>query len=484
MSALLHRRAYGFAWLLVTMILLAAGLAFTDGAAEAAGAALDGGVDAATSAADAAPAAAPAIDAQAAVMSFATGLAPLPNDQKVPVGMLPPGAEDPDTGPSTVIYPMQRLTVRFNHKFHVEQGAACKSCHPGAVSSASVQDKLIPAGTQCDSCHASDHSNLSAVKPGDDTMGQCAFCHVGYKPGDGNRVATLELPRANMVFNHAKHAAKNIGCAQCHGAVQDLELATRDQLPRMKGCFDCHQMPDSAARGTAKSACETCHVREPQGSNLPTSIPNDIAAAGGRIKVLFATGELLPPRWLHDAGHTPDFIERHKMVAAADSQFCANCHKESFCTDCHDGRVRPRSIHPNDYLSMHPIEARQATQKCQSCHREQTFCVGCHLRLGIAQDSPSGVRESGRFHPAKEIWSTAPRKPGSHSFEAERNLNACVSCHTERDCVACHGAQGVGGGFNPHRGSFIGTCGTQMRRNPRPCYVCHQPGDAELKQCR
>jgi hypothetical protein len=496
-TALLHRRARAtsFAWLLVTMVLLAAGLGLAEGPAEAAGAALDGGTPGSGSTEDPAATAdaTTAVDARAAVLTFASGLAPVPNDAKVPVGMLPPGAEDPDTGPSTVIYPMQRVPLRFNHKVHTLQGAACKSCHPGAISSASVQDKLVPAGTQCDACHSTDHGNLAAVKPGDDTMGQCAFCHVGYQAKDGNRVATLEMPRANMVFNHAKHAAKNIGCAQCHGAVQDLELATRDQLPRMKGCFDCHQQPDSAARGTARSACETCHVRELQGSNPPTSIasgvglnpgPNDIAATGGRIKTLFATGELLPPRWLHDAGHTPDFIERHKMVAAADSQFCANCHKESFCTDCHDGRVRPRSIHPNDYISMHPIEARQATQKCQSCHREQTFCVGCHLRLGIAQDSPSGVRESGRFHPAKEIWSTAPRKPGSHSFEAERNINACVSCHTERDCVACHGAQGVGGGFNPHRGSFIGSCGSQLRRNPRPCYVCHQPGDAELRQCR
>ena len=75
------------------------------------------------------------------------------------------------------------------------------------------------------------------------------------------------------------------------------------------------------------------------------------------------------------------------------------------------------------------------TQKCTSCHREQSFCLDCHMRVGVAESSPPNAKDSGRFHPPKSIWSDPPRKPGHHAFEAERNLNACVSCHTERDCV-------------------------------------------------
>jgi hypothetical protein len=106
------------------------------------------------------------------------------------------------------------------------------------------------------------------------------------------------------------------------------------------------------------------------------------------------------------------------------------------------------------------------------------------MRVGVAMSSPTGARNSGRFHPAKAIWSDPPRKPGHHGFEAERNLNACVSCHIERDCVTCHGGQGIGGGFNPHRANFAAGCATQFRRNPRPCLVCHQPGAGALAQCR
>ncbi|MBX3214060.1 MAG: cytochrome c family protein [Labilithrix sp.] len=408
----------------------------------------------------------------AAGAPFTSGFAPLPGDARVPLAWLPPGAFEHDTGPSAAIYPPQKLTIRFNHKLHVGgQKLTCKACHAGALTSRSVADVLTPKPNLCDDCHGSDHSDLSAVQAGDEASGKCGFCHVGYEEGHGNRVAKFYIPRPNLVFDHQKHAARNIQCQQCHGDVQELELATRDQLPRMRGCFGCHQHPDAAARGDAKSACDTCHIKGG-------------GAEGGRLKTTFATGVMNPPRWMHNAQHAPDFIQRHKYVAANDSQFCANCHKEEYCTGCHDGRVRPRSIHPADYLNMHATEARLAMQKCTSCHREQSFCLGCHQRLGVSMSGPTAVREAGRFHPPKQEWSDAPRRPGHHAFEAMRNLNACVSCHIERDCVICHGGQGIGGGFNPHSGGFAGGCAAQLRRNPRPCYVCHEPGAFVLQRCQ
>ncbi|MFO0670017.1 MAG: cytochrome c3 family protein [Polyangiaceae bacterium] len=385
---------------------------------------------------------------------------------------LPPGATVDDPGPSPVVFPAQSMPLRFDHKKHMV-GLQCTSCHTEAATSTQSADRLLPSPRKCDGCHETDHSSLAAVKAGPDAEGQCAFCHVGYSPDEPNRVAPVSIPTPNLVFDHRAHAARNIGCGQCHGAVEDLSVATRDQLPRMRGCFKCHQMPDSAARGAARSDCLTCHVK---------SAPGD--ARAGRMKVVFAQGALLPPRWLHNAAHTPDWIDRHKMVAANDSQFCGNCHKEDFCTDCHDGRVRPRNIHPGDYLNMHAIEARMASERCTSCHREQSFCLSCHQRVGVSMTGPGATKASGRFHPPKSVWSDAPRQRGHHAEEAQRNLNACVSCHVERDCVVCHGGAGIGGGFNPHRPGFAASCASAMRRNSRPCFVCHEPGAAALAACR
>jgi hypothetical protein len=411
------------------------------------------------------------------------GLSARADGQPVPEMDRPPGALPNDNGPSPVIFPPQEITIRFNHQRHVKElGMSCTTCHEKARTSHDSADSLLPKGTRCDGCHGSDHRDLLRVRPDPkEPLGQCAFCHLGYSSSAGNRVALLSLPKPNLRFDHARHVTRNIGCAQCHGAVESLELATRDQLPRMRGCFNCHQAPASAS-GSARSECRTCHLTDPS----------------GMIQVNFAAvaGALAPPSWLHDAGHGPDWIERHKQVAGNDSRFCANCHSEKYCTDCHDGRVRPRRIHPNDWLDMHPVAARENQQKCTSCHREQSFCLSCHQRAGVTLSGPfANDAQRGRFHPPKAEWTDGPRTPRHHAWEAERNISACVSCHVERDCAICHATAAMGGrgsgypagpgqGTDPHPPGFRSRCASALRQNARPCLVCHTPDDPNLQDCR
>ena len=110
----------------------------------------------------------------------------------------------------------------------------------------------------------------------------------------------------------------------------------------------------------------------------------------------------------------------------------------------------------------------------------------------------------GRFPPPPEVWSNPPRSSQHHAWEAQRNINACASCHVERDCATCHatparggrgfgpktgpaglGDSGFGGqGVNPHPRSFRDRCAGALRRNARPCLVCHDPADSKLQECR
>ena len=88
-----------------------------------------------------------------------------------------------------------------------------------------------------------------------------------------------------------------------------------------------------------------------------------------------------------------------------------------------------------------------------------------------------------RFHPVG--WANLNNRAGGgqgfHAWEAQRNLNACVSCHTERDCAVCHASSGRGGlNVNPHPPAFNGDCKRQFARNGRPCLVCHDIQSAEL----
>ncbi|HEY1537217.1 MAG TPA: cytochrome c3 family protein, partial [Polyangiaceae bacterium] len=219
------------------------------------------------------------------------GLSPRADGQPVPDSDRPPGALPNDNGPSPVIFPPQDLTIRFNHQRHVKElGMSCTTCHEKTRTSHDAAESMLPKATRCDACHGSDHRDLLRVRPDPkEQIGQCAFCHMGYSGSAGNRVAPLSLPKPNLRFDHARHVLRNIGCPQCHGAVENLELATRDQLPRMRGCFNCHQAPAPSA-GRARSDCRTCHLTDPS----------------GMVKVSFDAGTLAPPSWLHDAGHGPD----------------------------------------------------------------------------------------------------------------------------------------------------------------------------------
>ena len=425
--------------------------------------------------------------------------AALPMSDDVPEASRPPGSVPDDEGPSPVVFPEQKLPLHFNHQKHVKQlGIGCATCHGAAKTSQKASDSLLPPATRCDGCHGTNHRNLSAVTSDEPRpLGQCNFCHTGYDPKRPNVVARVLLPKPNLRFNHQKHVTgQRMACGTCHGQVQELTLATRDQLPRMKQCVTCHVLGSGdgsggqpalaakarpgAARAPASGACTTCHLSEPN----------------GMLTTAFKSGKLLPPPWLHDAGHGSDFIERHKLVAGDDSKFCANCHQPRFCVGCHDGNVRPRRIHPNDFLSQHPVAARQDNPRCTSCHQQQSFCLTCHQRAGVAMSGPVGnFAGRGRFHPPAAVWTEGPRSPSHHSWEAERNLNACVSCHQERDCTSCHATRNVGGrgpaigggggqGVNPHPVGFSGRCQQALRQNARPCLTCHSPNDQDLQRCR
>jgi hypothetical protein len=438
--------------------------------------------------------------AQAGDKVLQHGLRPLAATEDVPLALRPPGASAEDEGPSPVIFPEQVMPLRFNHQKHVKQlGIGCTTCHDTAKTSRNSADSLLPPATRCDGCHGTNHRQLDAVTTDEARpLGQCGFCHTGYDPKRPGSVERVLLPKPNLRFDHQKHVVgERMACARCHGKVEELELATRDQLPRMKECITCHQLgASSAGRGEASAlgssgkrkpsgACTTCHLSEPN----------------GLVKTSYPSGKLLPPPWLHGAGHGSDFIERHKRVAGDDSQFCANCHQERFCVGCHDGSVRPRKVHPNDFLNQHAMAARQNNPRCTSCHQQQAFCLSCHQRTGVAMSGPLGnFVNRGRFHPPKAVWTDGRRSAGHHAWEAQRNLNACVSCHQERDCLSCHATRGVGGrgawppdpsltpplgrNVNPHPVGFAARCGQALRQNARPCLTCHGATDRELLKCR
>jgi hypothetical protein len=162
--------------------------------------------------------------------------------------------------------------------------------------------------------------------------------------------------------------------------------------------------------------------------------------------------------------------------------------------------VRPADFHPLDYATLHAIDARRNVPNCASCHRSQSFCLGCHQRLGVAADpeggqpnrQPNNPFGTGtgvkRFHPPGWVRDEAGTvlttpTPASHGFQAKRNLRTCVSCHREESCLGCHSADPTRSmGVSPHGPGWAGssTCRALAKRDQRACLKCHEPGAAVL----
>jgi len=354
-------------------------------------------------------------------------------------------------GRSAIVYPVERWALRMDHSHPAHRVLACVRCHVAAPTSRVARDVLVPREAACAPCHDGDTNRQAPSRE------RCGRCHVGYGAAGALDVPRSTMPVARILFSHAAHTTRGMVCLDCHENVRRVTLATRANLPTMRSCLRCH----GGATPSAPTACATCHLTMPD----------------GRLRTRYPEGSFVPPALL-GMRHGADWLVRHRWVAADEGPTCASCHRESDCTDCHDGRVRPPRVHPNDFLTIHPQLARRGSPRCTSCHVTQSFCLECHARLGVALIASPLTRATGRFHPPDAIWV----RGGAHVREARRSLESCASCHAERDCIVCHGATGIGsGGLSPHPRAYHAICADALRANARACASCH--GDPSSLRC-
>ncbi|HEY2903264.1 MAG TPA: cytochrome c3 family protein [Polyangia bacterium] len=396
----------------------------------------------------------------------------------------------PAQRPSLVIYPPAEIPIAFDHAQHARLGVTCASCHQLATSSTSASDDLLPPEAACRDCHKIDRTQPAKEVPKGQPAARCIACHIGWSGAEPlSEPPRPLLPTANLKFNHKLHLARGMGCELCHANTVVTAPGAASDPPMMALCLGCHDGKQASAR------CAACHLTLPDG-RLKTAFPVNAGAGvdGPGVRKLAPSGSLRG----FDA-HTMGFRNNHKE-AGRDEAYCLTCHRRNECVDCHGGVVRPFDIHPSDYVTLHAVDARRNTPDCSSCHRNQSFCLGCHQRSGVASDPSGGVpgRQPGnpfgtgtqvkRFHPPSWVRDssgaviTTP-SAASHSLAAKRNISACVSCHREETCLECHSNDPTRGGhFDPHGPAFAGSlrCRSLATRNQRACLKCHALGDPEL----
>jgi hypothetical protein len=381
----------------------------------------------------------------------------------------------------------QPSNLRFTHARHVElirerRGAdsslACSSCHAEAGAERMSVKRTV--SRQCLDCHGQREDHFAVADSA------CATCHLSLAEARSlpvERVANFPEPESHRApgFELDGHGRQTgASCATCHArdfcitchvdapeqrAIQALEpdprsLAIKTEL-KAPPSHQAAAFVNRHGRLTRNNAqeCRTCHTRE----SCTTCHIQQPAAARGLALAGPGRGKGAETLKSRPANHGTDFRDSHAALAQSSPRSCAACHARTECLDCH----RPTAagtggFHPAGFLVRHPAAAYSREVTCNDCHSSTAFCASCHEQSGLTAQRRLG---SG-FHDAKTNFLLG------HGQAARQNLESCVTCHTERDCLACHATSGVGGrNFNPHGPGFDPA--RLKKKNPETCTACH-----------
>jgi hypothetical protein len=136
----------------------------------------------------------------------------------------------------TLVRVVREQPIKFSHEHHARGlGIDCRYCHTSVEVSSSAG---MPPTYTCMSCHSQIWKNAPMLEPVRTSLRE-------NQPIQWNKVH--QLPDF-VYFNHGIHVQKGVGCSECHGRVDRMPLAWKEQPLTMEWCLDCHRNPAERVR--------------------------------------------------------------------------------------------------------------------------------------------------------------------------------------------------------------------------------------------
>ncbi len=257
--------------------------------------------------------------------------------------------------------------VPFSHRHHVQGlGIQCQYCHT-SVEKAAYSG--IPPTKTCMNCHSQIWTNAAMLEP----------VRQSWATGQSIKwIRVHDLPDY-VYFNHAIHVNKGIGCASCHGRVDEMPIMYMQNSLQMEWCLNCHRNPGKNLRPTSEIynmawsgptgdkpvwCAETgkggptaqqvnCVTKDPQQGNPQLAMlqVEGGSATGGSGKSAGGVGVQLQPNPINGAGKTYSDTETGAILPATYTKFTSQAALGGYLYDHY--RIRT----PNEL------------QSCEVCHR-------------------------------------------------------------------------------------------------------------------
>jgi Cytochrome c7 and related cytochrome c len=126
--------------------------------------------------------------------------------------------------------------VPYSHQLHAGQmGMDCRYCHANVEKAAHAQ---IPPTQTCMGCHAL----VKTESP------RLANIRSSWETGQSVEWVKIHKLPDHSYFNHSVHVKVGVGCATCHGRIDQMVVVRQDQPLNMGWCLDCHRNPSPNLR--------------------------------------------------------------------------------------------------------------------------------------------------------------------------------------------------------------------------------------------
>jgi hypothetical protein len=126
--------------------------------------------------------------------------------------------------------------VPYSHKLHAgDMQIDCRYCHASVERSAIAN---VPPTQACMNCHLLVGRNVESLAPIRDSA----------KNGTPMRWVRVHKLGEYAYFDHRVHVTAGVGCASCHGRVDEMEVVRQVEPLSMSWCLDCHRNPEPHLR--------------------------------------------------------------------------------------------------------------------------------------------------------------------------------------------------------------------------------------------
>ena len=126
--------------------------------------------------------------------------------------------------------------IYYSHKLHAGvMGMDCRYCHQHVENGPHA---TVPTTETCMNCHKTVRTDSEEIK-------KLADAHEAGKPVEWVKVHMLP---DYAYFDHSVHVSAGVGCASCHGRIDQQEVVRQVEPLSMGWCLSCHRAPENHLR--------------------------------------------------------------------------------------------------------------------------------------------------------------------------------------------------------------------------------------------